>query len=54
MRVLLKFAAIGLAAIGTVIALRTFIAKISGQPGEFGSGSYDTWPPVQPATGKRV
>ncbi|MHB8262579.1 MAG: hypothetical protein ACYDGY_02360 [Acidimicrobiales bacterium] len=54
MRALLKMAAIGLAGIGTVIALRTFIAKASGQPGELGSGSYDTWPPVPPATGKRV
>ncbi len=40
---------------GTAIflTLRLLVGKLSVEPGGFGTGSYDAWPPVPPAKGKR-
>ncbi len=53
MKLLLKLTTAAAAGLGAFILSRKAIELISGQPGEIRSGSYDTWPPVPPASAKR-
>lgn len=53
MKLFLKLAATAAAGLGAFILSRKVVELVSGQPGEIGSGSYDAWPPVPPASAKR-